>query len=163
IPTAHEDDALRAVRAAADMQQELARLNDSLETRFGQRLAIRIGLNTGEVLAGVTSGELIAAGDPVNVGARLQQAARPGDVVLGDETYRLVRSAVRARELEPIAAKGKGQPLRAYGLEFVLAPEPLPAPQDARFVGRTRELNALNRLLDLAFDQQRAISATVVG
>ena len=84
IPQAHEDDALRAVRAAGEIQQAVARLD----------LEARIGVNTGEVVAG--GGETLVTGDAVNVAARLEQAAQAGEVLLGEGTYPLVRDAVRA-------------------------------------------------------------------
>ncbi|MGI8606239.1 MAG: adenylate/guanylate cyclase domain-containing protein, partial [Gaiellaceae bacterium] len=95
VPQAHEDDALRACRAALEMQARLEALNEELERRFGTRSALRIGLNTGEVVAGdATSRETFVTGDPVNVAARLEQTAAPGEVLLGEPTYRLVREAV---------------------------------------------------------------------
>src|SRR6266511_3001584 len=76
LPVLHEDDALRAVRAAYEMKQRLARLNDTLETRWGVRLENRTGVNTGEVVAGdVTAGQRLVTGDAVNTAARLEQAA----------------------------------------------------------------------------------------
>src|SRR5918912_1282630 len=100
LPVLHEDDALRAVRAAAAMVEELAPLNDHLEARYGVRLVNRTGVNTGEVVAGdPTAGQRLVTGDAVNVAARLEQAAPPGGVLLGALTHRLVRDAV---ESEPV-------------------------------------------------------------
>jgi len=99
LPRLHEDDALRAVRAAAAMQQSLAALNDDLDRRYGVRLAHRTGINTGEVITGDPSaGQRLVTGDAVNVAARLEQAAGTGEVLVGELTYRLVRDAT---ELEP--------------------------------------------------------------
>src|SRR5207247_3554006 len=92
IPRAHEDDALRAVRAAAELQ----------------RPELRIGVNTGEVVAG--EAETLVTGDAVNVAARLEQAAASGEVLIGVETHRLVRDAVEARPVEPLELKGKAAP-----------------------------------------------------
>ena len=95
VPEAHEDDALRACRAALEMQARLGTLNEELEQRFGTRIALRIGVNTGEVVAGdASTRETFVTGDPVNVAARLEQAAGPGEVLLGEPTFRLVRNAV---------------------------------------------------------------------
>src|SRR3954468_5472739 len=105
VPVVHEDDALRAARAAIDMRAALARLNEELERDYGTRLEARIGVNTGEVVAGTE--ERLATGDAVNVAARLEQAAAPGEILLGPETMRLLRGAVTAEELEPLALKGK--------------------------------------------------------
>src|SRR3954465_5145882 len=84
VPCVPEDDALRAVRAGDEMRAALARLNNDLDSKFGVRLEMRIGINTGEVVGGDPTAEhLIATGDAVNVAARLQQAARPGEILLG--------------------------------------------------------------------------------
>src|SRR5438034_6853136 len=103
IPQLHEDDALRAVRAAFDMQAALETLNRDIGARWGVELAIRTGINTGEVVAGdATSGQALATGDVVNTAARLEQAARAGQVLIGTETHRLVRQAVTAERAEPL-------------------------------------------------------------
>src|SRR5215213_5470236 len=95
LPTLHEDDALRAVRAAAAMQRGLAELNDGLDRTWGVRLTNRTGINTGEVVAGdPTAGQRLVTGDAVNLAARLEQAAPVMEVLLGELTYRLVREAV---------------------------------------------------------------------
>src|SRR6476659_7853165 len=91
IPVLHEDDALRAVRAAVELRGGLVGLNDDLARDYGTTLEVRIGVNTGEVVTGTE--ERLATGDAVNVTARLQQAAQPGEVLLGAETRALVRDA----------------------------------------------------------------------
>ena len=100
VPVVHEDDAVRAVRAAADMQGALSTLNKELERDQGLALTVRIGVNTGEVVAGETEQSLVT-GDTVNVAARLEQAAEPGTVLIGAETMALVRDAVIA---DPVAS-----------------------------------------------------------
>jgi class 3 adenylate cyclase/tetratricopeptide (TPR) repeat protein len=104
VPVLHEDDALRAVRAAVEMRDALPALG----------VEGRIGVTTGEVVAGTE--ERLATGDPVNIAARLEQAAQPGEVLIGAETYRLVRTAVTAEPVEPLALKGKAEPVEAYRL-----------------------------------------------
>ena len=104
VPAANEDDALRACRAALEMQARLSLLVPELERRFGAAVAVRIGINSGEV---VGSRETFVTGDAVNVAARLEQAARPGEVLLGETTRRLVRSAVVAEPVEPVGGEGK--------------------------------------------------------
>ena len=95
IPTMHEDDAVRAVRAAAELRDELETLNVELEQERGVRIALRTGVNTGEVVVGDPSAQhFYATGDAVNVAARLEQAAAPGEILLGDSTRQLVRDAV---------------------------------------------------------------------
>src|SRR5919197_38783 len=88
VPAVHEDDALRAVRAADELRGSLGELNEELERSYGTRLELRMGVNTGEVVTGTE--ERLATGDAVNVAARLEQAAEPGEVLLGEETHRLV-------------------------------------------------------------------------
>ena len=91
LPVRHEDDAVRAVRAAADMQAALGPLNDELESRFGVRLASPIGVNTGTVVASdAAENQRLVTGDAVNVAARLEQTAKAGEVIIGDVTRRLV-------------------------------------------------------------------------
>src|SRR5438093_5128069 len=112
VPKIHEDDALRAVRAADELRESVDELNDELERSYGTRLELRMCVNTGEVVTGTE--ERLATGDAVNVAARLEQAAEPGEVLLGEETHRLVRDAIEREPVEPLAAKGKSEPLVAY-------------------------------------------------
>jgi class 3 adenylate cyclase/tetratricopeptide (TPR) repeat protein len=150
VPTAHEDDALRACRAALEMQRRLAELNQQFEQRFGTRIALRIGLSSGEVVAGdASSRETFVTGDPVNVAARLEQAARPGEVLIGERTLALVRSAVRTEAIEPLSARGKAEPVPAYRLLAVDDFAPSRHGTRTRFTGREVELE----LLEQAFRQ----------
>jgi class 3 adenylate cyclase len=114
IPTLHEDGALRAMRAAAELRGRLVELNDELERDWGVRLETRTAVNTGDVITG--SAETLVTGDAVNVAARLQQVAAPGELLLGETTYALVRDAVSVEPIESIELKGKRQPVRAYRL-----------------------------------------------
>jgi class 3 adenylate cyclase/tetratricopeptide (TPR) repeat protein len=114
VPVLHEDDALRAVRAAAELREEIAILNERLEADFGAAVSVRSGVNTGQVVTGTD--ERLATGDAVNLAARLEQAAAPGEIVIGPQTWRLVRHAVDAEPLEPLQLKGKSQPVIAYRL-----------------------------------------------
>ena len=165
IPTLHEDDALRAVRAAADMRDALERLNDELERDVGLRLAARIGLNTGEVVAGdAAAGQSFATGDATNVAARLEQAADPGGILLGEATYRLVRDSVEAEPVPPLVLKGKSEPVAAYRLVTVTHEAGRPRRRfGSVFVGRELE----RRRLEDAFRQAIAARAcqlfTVLG
>src|ERR671938_1667544 len=104
VPAAHEDDALRACRAALEMRDAFPELG----------IAGRIGVNTGEVVTGTE--ERLATGDAVNVAARLEQAAAPGEVLVGEQTFALVRAAVEANAGEPLAVKGKVEGVRAFRL-----------------------------------------------
>src|SRR5215212_7032369 len=117
LPIVHEDDGIRAVRAAFAMKTALASLNDELEERWGVRLANRTGVNTGEVVAGdVSTGQRLVTGDAVNVAARLEQAAPALEILLGESTYRLVRHAVEVETVEPLELKGKSERVPAYRL-----------------------------------------------
>src|SRR5215217_7850936 len=98
-PVAHEDDAERGVRAGLGMQAAMSEVNESLPP--GEHLALRVGVNTGEVLAGAVGQAYTVIGDTVNVAARLQSAARPGSVTVGERTMRATREAVRYATLEP--------------------------------------------------------------
>ena len=115
--TLHEDDALRACRAAMEIREELDRLNKELEQDWGVTVAMRTGITTGEVIAGDPSSEqTLVTGDAVNTAARLGQAASAGAVLIGDPTYRMVQDAVEVEPVESIAAKGKAEPVAAYRL-----------------------------------------------
>jgi len=142
VPVLHEDDALRAVRAAAEMREALGELNEELERNYGTRLALRIGLDTGEVVAGTE--ERLVTGDAVNVAARLEQAAQPDEILVGEETLRLCRHAVEAEPLEPLALKGKSERISAYRLIAVAAgSDPVRWRLEAPMVGRERQRRLL--------------------
>ena len=152
IPTVHEDDALRAVRAAGEMRDILR----SLE------LAARIGINTGEVVAG--GGETLVTGDVVNVAARLEQAAQPGEVLLGARTYELVRDAVRVAGVEPLALKGKSERVRAFGLLEVDSAAPARISHfDAPMVGRESERALLRGALARVSGHRACQLFTILG
>src|SRR5579864_2173506 len=142
VPVAHEDDALRAVRAAAEMRDRLGRLNEELERRFGRRVALHIGVNTGEVVVGdPESGETFVTGDPVNVAARLQQAAGDNEILVGERTLALAGPAVATEPVEPLELKGKSKLQTAHRLLSVAPGGTVRAPRvDRPMVGRQAEL-----------------------
>jgi class 3 adenylate cyclase len=145
LPRMHEDDALRAVRAAAEMRTALEDLNVTLRSEFGVTLENRTGVNTGEVVTSDVGGsQRLATGDMVNVAARLEQAAPVGEILIGQPTYRLVRDTVDATPVEPLTLKGKPEPVPAYRLRSVTIGAGSPEPADLPLVGRARELAALN-------------------
>ena len=150
IPVVHEDDALRGVRAAQEMREALVQLNKELERDHGVTLAARIGVNTGEVVAGdPASGQALVTGDAVNVAARLEQAAEPGQVLIGETTYRLVRDAVEAERLEPVTLKGKAEAIPALRLTSVAPGVPGHIRRlDSPLVGRGRELRVLKEAFE---------------
>jgi class 3 adenylate cyclase/tetratricopeptide (TPR) repeat protein len=145
VPRLHEDDALRAVRAGIEMQQALEGLNEEFERTWGVRIETRTGVNTGEVMAGAPGrGESLVIGDAVNVAARLEQAARPGEILLGEATYRLARDAVVAEGIAPLTLKGIARPVPAWRLLQVVPGAPgWTRRLDSPLVGRDRELGAL--------------------
>ena len=164
LPTLHEDDALRAVRAAADMQHAQAVLNDELERHWGVRLTVRTGVNTGQVVAGdPATGQRLVTGDAVNVAARLEQAAGAQEVLLGDLTYRLVRDYVDVEEVEPLELKGKSERVPAYRLVGVRTDAERPRRLDAPMVGRDEELEALRSALRCSVADGRCRLVTVIG
>ncbi len=145
VPDVHEDDALRATRAALELRAAVAALGDELERSWGARLQIRTGVNTGDVVAGdPATGQSFVSGDPVNVAARLEQAAQPDEILLGAPTLALVRDAVRAEPVEPLSLKGKSEPVPAYRLLEVLPGAPAHARRlDSPMLGRDAELAAV--------------------
>src|SRR4051812_20428936 len=159
VPVVHEDDALRAARAAIDMREGLAGLNEELERDYGTRLEARIGVNTGEVVTGTE--ERLATGDAVNVAARLEQAAAPGEVLLGPETMRLLRGAVTAEELEPLELKGKAEGVNAFRLVSVEGE--LPRRLGAPLVGRRRELRMLGDAWERVTSERTCVLFTLLG
>ncbi len=165
VPQVHEDDALRAVRAAAEMREVLAELNKDLERDWGVTIASRIGVNTGEVVAGdPSSGQALVTGDAVNVAARLEQTASPGEVLIGQDTYRLVRDAVEAEPVEPLALKGKADLVRAHRLLEVLPETPAYTRHfDSPMVGRERQLRMVSEAFDAAVSDRACHLFTILG
>ncbi len=141
IPVAHEDDALRAVRAAVDIRDADVSLRKELQLARQVDLAVRIGVNTGEAVTGAaTVGGSFTAGDAVNVAARLEQSARPGEILLGRETLRLVAHAVDAAPVVPLTVKGKSAAIEAYRLMRVVPAAPArPQRRAAPLVDRVDE------------------------
>jgi class 3 adenylate cyclase/tetratricopeptide (TPR) repeat protein len=152
-PVSHEDDALRAVRAAWGMREAVS----------AHGLEARIGVNTGEVVVG-GEGETLVTGDAVNVAARLEQAAPAGDVLIGAETRLLVRDAVQVEPVEPLTLKGKSQPVSAYRLVEVLAGvEPVARHLERPLVGRERERRRLRRDYEDAVEDRACRLFTLLG
>ena len=165
IPTLHEDDARRALRAASEMREQLGLLNTELDRDYGVRLEARIGVNTGEVVAGqAASGERLATGDAVNVAARLEQAAAPGEILLGGQTLELARDEVEVEPVEPLSLKGKTDAVAAYRLlRIVERGAAFEMRLDASFVGRREELARVRRAFDRAVSERRSVLVTVLG
>jgi len=163
LPRAHEDDALRAVRAALDMQRAVERMNASLAERHVPELRIRIGINTGEVVTG-DSAATLATGDAVNTAKRLEEAAPGGEILIGAVTERLVRHASRLAPLAPVEAKGKSAPVEAWRvLEAIAGADSFARRWDTPLVGRTSELALLRDELTASADGRECRLVTVIG
>lgn len=151
LPQAHEDDALRAVRAALAMQEAAG------------DLVLRIGINTGVVVTGDEMTTLVT-GDAVNTAKRLEQAAAGGEILVGSVTERLIRHAVELDPVTPVEAKGKTAAVDAWRvLEAIEGAEPFPRRWDTPLVGRRRELSVLRDELTASADGRCCRLVTVVG
>ena len=164
VPQLHEDDALRAVRAALEMRERLAAMNVQLERERSVRVSIRTGLNTGEVVAGEGGGATLVTGDAVNTAKRLEEAARPGEILIGPLTERLVRDAALIEQAGEVDAKGKADPVPAFRVVAALPDAPaVPRRLDAPLVGRTAELARLLDAFHAAEHERRPHVATILG
>jgi DNA-binding SARP family transcriptional activator len=166
VPAVREDDAERALRAAVEMRQRLQALNRDLQARHGVALAMRIGVDTGEVLAprDRPAGGRLLAGDAVTLAARLLRAADPGAILAGERTQLAARRAIRFRDPVAVDPGGRGDPLAAHPVQGPLpGPEPRRAPLETPFVGRERELNRLTGLLEEAIGTGTSQLALVYG
>jgi class 3 adenylate cyclase/tetratricopeptide (TPR) repeat protein len=163
LPKLHEDDALRAVRAAHGMQEALRALNQDLLARYGVELTNRTGVNTGEVVAGdPTTGQRLVTGDAVNTAARLEQAAPANEILIGGLTNELVRGYVDVEEVEPLELKGKAERVPAFRLLGLIEGAERER-EESPLVGRDRELAILEESLADAYVTQRCRLVTVVG
>jgi class 3 adenylate cyclase/tetratricopeptide (TPR) repeat protein len=160
VPVVHEDDALRAVRTAAALQEQLSSLNSALARDFATTIELRIGINTGEVVTGTE--ERLATGDAVNVAARLEQAAGAGQVLLGETTVKRVGEAVVAEPLADLDLKGKSGPVRAWELREVKVAETRQL-SAVPMVGRERELDVLRGAFAEASESHACRFVTIVG
>ena len=163
VPQMHEDDALRAVRAANDLREALVGLNDELERTHGLVLQIRTGINTGEVLAGdAAAGQPFATGAAVTIAMRLQQAALAGETLLGDVTHSVLRDAVESEPVEPIDVGALGR-IRAFRLLAVGDSTGLRSAAASSFVGRARELDALRSAFSAVREEGLSRALVVLG
>ena len=159
VPHVHEDDALRAVRAAVEMREALAAMNAELDAG----LEIRIGVNSGEVVTGDARTTLVT-GDAVNTAKRLEEAAGGGEILISDATRHLVENAAELEPAGPIRAKGKKEPLETWRvLGTIAGAAPFARRLDAALVGRTRELALLHSELATAERERACRLVTVYG
>jgi class 3 adenylate cyclase/tetratricopeptide (TPR) repeat protein len=169
VPTLREDDAERALHAALEMRTRLAELNVDFERQHHVTLQVRIGVNTGEVVApsGSTPESRIVAGDAVNVAARLEQAAEPGTILAGERTRLAARRGIRFDEPLTLEVKGKAEPLQA-SLVLEALPQAARGERGVRglrapMIGRDRELATLVGLLDEAVEVRRPRMVVLYG
>ena len=163
VPTLHEDDALRAIRAAIQMRDQLPDLNASLQERFGVGLSVRIGIGTGEVVSDrQATGHALVAGGAGNLAARLQAAAPTGEILIAAATRRLVSGAVRLEPQATLVLRGVSGRRRTWRV-VQERPQPALARPGAAMVGRRRQLRALRRRAELAFERERLTGVMIVG
>lgn len=161
VPTAHEDDPLRAVRAANAMLRRLERWNADKDP--AHQIQIRVGINTGEVSAAGDPGQdLLVTGDPVNVAARLEQHAEPGTILVGPRTARAVRSAFRLRQREPLILKGKREPVDSYIVEGLVT-DAKERGLEPPLVGRELELATLTDAFERCGSSRSPHLVTILG
>ncbi|MDQ2933698.1 MAG: AAA family ATPase [Chloroflexota bacterium] len=165
VPRVHEDDALRAVRAGVAVRDRLVELDGELREGLGVSIGWRIGVNTGEVVAGdAGAGQRFVTGDAVNLAKRLEEAAGTGEVVIGGTTHRLVRDAVSAEPLDALKVKGKAEPIRAYRLLAVASGVAGSARRaDAPMVGRVRQRQTLTDAFAQATAERVCHLFTILG
>ncbi|WP_405471597.1 adenylate/guanylate cyclase domain-containing protein [Streptomyces anulatus] len=153
VPVVRDDDARRALAAALGMRRALARLNEELDATLGIELTTRIGVNTGQVVAGsdTTARQALVSGETVNIAARLEQNAGPGEILIGPETLLAAGPTVRAEPTGPLRLKGKRDSVEAHRLLALGADDPeLLRRFDVPFVGRDAERQALDAALERA-------------
>jgi class 3 adenylate cyclase/predicted ATPase len=161
-PVAHEDDAERAIRAALQMQCSLGEEAGSI----GADLRMRIGINTGEVLVGAlrAGGDYTAMGDVVNTASRLQTHAKPGQVVVGEETFLATANIFRFESLGLLTTRGREEPVRAWvAHEALTAPGRRPRRSESPLVGRDAEVELLCSAFRTAINYRRPHLALLVG
>ena len=159
-PVAHEDDPERAVRAGLAMQAAMAEINERIE---GVEFALRVGINSGEVLAGQVGEDYTVIGDAVNVASRLQSAARPATVTVGETTHRLTRQAIEYTELEPLRLKGKAEPVPAWEAVRITVTGTTLSRASTPLIGREEESEILSSLFDRVVREERSHLVTVIG
>lgn len=160
-PIAHEDDPERAVRAGLRMQQSMASLAASTEAP----LQLRIGINTGEVLVGMSSagGDYTAMGDVMNLASRLESAAEPGRVLVGPATHEATVDAISYRPFGEVNAKGREAAVEGWVALNPIRPPGARSRRSVPFVGREAELEAIEVQARLAFEGSRTHACLVLG
>jgi class 3 adenylate cyclase/tetratricopeptide (TPR) repeat protein len=165
VPIVHEDHAIRAVRAAAELSEALERLNEEIERDWGVRIEARTGVNSGEVVAGdPAGGQALVTGDAVNVAARLEQAAGGGETLIGDLTRLQAGDVLELERVPPLEVKGKEEPVQAWRLLGVRSAETSASlGPSSPMLGRERELGALRKAFDRTAHERAPHRFTVLG
>ena len=164
VPEVAEDDAERAVAAGHDLQQGFVAIRDHIGSRYSVDVGLRVGINTGEVVIDDNDADLV--GDVLNTAARLEGECTPGEVLVGEDTWRLARSTHTFEVLGEVEVKGKRHGLATFQLVTVgeTAAARRETIDDATpFVGRTSELDALGEVFDQAVAESVAKLTTIIG
>jgi DNA-binding SARP family transcriptional activator len=163
VPRVHEDDALRAVRAASEGRAAVSELVPELERDWGITLAVRAGVNTGEIVAGNAVAHGLVAGDAVTVAARLQQVAEPDEILVDEQTERLVRDAVRVERVEPDVLRATGRTSAWRLLEVEAGAPGYVRRLETPMIGRDEELGRLKQCFERVTEEQAVQLFTVLG
>ena len=165
IPVSHEDDPLRAARAALDVRTGIAAFNEQLVREHGIGFEVRVAFEAGEVVATPTEArQRLVTGEAVGIASRLEQAAGSEEILVGELAGRLIDHAAVLDPLGPLEIRGKREPVHVYRLvELAPVAPAFEARTDAPLVGRKRELAALRRVLKRAADDGAARAAVVIG
>lgn len=166
IPIANDDDALRAVRAGLELQSALAPLTETLRRDHGVEFKVRLGITTGRVLVSDAAAlEERVTGTAVNLASRLQAHAQPGTILIGEDTYDLVRDAIESDKLEPLSVKGIEEPIQAYRVLAWLPGKPgrIPRLYARTMIGRDQDRNTLRALFDRVDARRTCHLVTVLG
>ncbi len=158
IPGIAEDDATRAVRAGVEAQQRFEAFATEVAMRHAETLTLRVGINTGEVV--IAEGDADLIGDALNVAARLEKACRPGQVLVGEETWRITRAEFGYEALGEVVVAGRAQPVAIYEVASGVSASPDPV---APFVGRGVEMDRLVAAFDRAASSRHVQLVTVLG
>jgi class 3 adenylate cyclase/tetratricopeptide (TPR) repeat protein len=164
VPVLHEDDAVRAARCSLEMRAALDTLNDEIDARWGERLRIHTGINTGEVIVGPgDDGQPVTWGDAVNVARRLQESAARGDILVGPVTARLLHGIARLSPVTPMLLTSRAAPVEAWRLQSIDGDDRRPAGPARELVGRRDELGALRAAFEGVVAHRVPAAVTVTG
>jgi DNA-binding SARP family transcriptional activator len=163
VPRVHEDDALRAVRAASEAMTAVGSLVPELERDSGITVALRASVLTGEVVSGNAVAHSLVASDAVSVAARLQQAAEPGEILVDEQTERLVRDAVQVEAADPAALKATGRGAAWRLLEVEAGAPGYLRHLETPMIGRAEELGRLRQSFERTAEERAVQLFTVVG